>query len=80
MFSLFFRTNNKSCFFFRYVEYGVYQKAMPGFSFATTPSYTLTVECTDSVSTLTKAYTVNIDKNDSPTISNLHSKWNNVNT
>lgn len=48
---------------------------MPGFSFATTSSYTLTIECTDSVSTVTKTYTVNIDKNDSPTISNLHSKF-----
>ncbi|XP_063407101.1 protocadherin Fat 3-like [Mytilus trossulus] len=53
-------------------KYGVYLKAMPNLDFNTKSTYSIVVECTDGVSTTQETFTVNIDKNKSPTISNLH--------
>ncbi|CAC5374936.1 unnamed protein product [Mytilus coruscus] len=45
---------------------------MPNLDFDTTSMYSLVVECIDGVSTTQETFTVNIDRNNSPTISNLY--------
>ncbi|KAL3855401.1 hypothetical protein ACJMK2_014612 [Sinanodonta woodiana] len=52
-------------------DYGIYSQTNPGFSYATTNSYTLSIDCTDGYATTTGTYTIYLIRNQSPVITNL---------